>query len=128
MIPLIHIFGNPDLPCDALPPRLLSRLCQRFPNYRFSLTDPNELDTPKENDLFIAIDTVDGLKVPREISLDEIAALRARTTAHDFDFASFILLVKKLRKNIGIRIFGIPMGYSEEEAYEATVRFLESSI
>lgn len=126
MIPLIHIFGNEDLSCDNLPPRLLSHLKKRFPNYRFLITDPNELDLPTDALPFVALDTVEGLKEPRDISIDEIATSKTRTTAHDFDFASFLLLAKKLHPHLRVRLFGIPMGYPEKKALHATIKFLES--
>jgi hypothetical protein len=114
----IHIFGNPDLPCDALPVQLMPRLQSAFPEITFRFTDPNELDLPAEGEDFIALDTVDGLKDVREINIDEIAALKARSTAHDYDLSSYLLLVKKIRKNIGIRIIGIPMHCDEETAFK----------
>jgi hypothetical protein len=116
----IHIFGNPDLPFDALPIKLMPRFQDAFPNIRFRFTDPNELDLPEPGDDFTAIDTVDGLKDVREISIDEIAAFKARATAHDYDLASYLLLVQKIQKNIGIHIIGIPMHFDEETAFEKT--------
>lgn len=115
-MPTIHLFGNPDLPEDSLAPSLLPDLQTTFPQFHFRLTDPNELDLPAPGEDFIAIDVVVGLKSTREITPEEIAAVQARTTTHDFDFASFLLLVHKLRPEAHIRIFGIPMGESKEEA------------
>lgn len=112
----IHIFGNPDLPEDALPVRLLPRLEASFPTLHFRLTDPEELDLPAVGDSLIAIDTVDGLREVREIGVDEIAAQKARATAHDFDFASWLLLARKLRPGLTVRLIGIPMGTDEETA------------
>ena len=112
---LIHIFGNPDLPCDALPVLLLPRLKEAFSEHSFRFTDPNELDLPEEAEPFVAIDTVDGLRDTRVITLDEIAATRARSTAHDFDFASYLLLAKKLRPQLQVHIIGIPM-HTEADA------------
>ena len=61
------------------PVRLMPRLEATFPNIRFRLTDPNELDLPEPGEDFLAIDTVDGLKDVREIGVDEIAAQKARS-------------------------------------------------
>ncbi len=113
---IIHIFGNPDLPEDALPVRLMPRLEAAFPDIRFRLTDPNELDLPKPGEDFLAIDTVDGLKDVREIGVDEIAAQKARSTAHDYDFASWLLLAQKLRPGLHAHIIGIPMETDEASA------------
>lgn len=123
---LIHIFGNPDLPCDALPVLLLPRLAGALPQHTFRFTDPNELDLPREDEDFIAIDTVDGLKAIREIAIEEIAALKARATTHDFDLSSFLLLAKKLRPGIRIRIIGVPMQSDADTAFRALVPILEA--
>lgn len=121
---LIHVFGNPDLPFDALPVLLLPRLKQAFPEHDFRFTDPNELDLPASGSDFIALDTVDGLKHVRAITLDEIAATAARATTHDFDLASHLLLVQKLRPNIHIRIIGIPMHMHADTAFTDLLPFL----
>lgn len=125
---LIHIFGNPDLPFDALPVILLPRLKSALPEHTFRFTDPNELDLPPEHEDFIAIDTVDGLKAVREISLDEIAANAMRATTHDFDLSSYLTLVHKLRPHITIRIIGVPMGSNADTALPAIITFLSSSL
>lgn len=121
----IHIFGNPDLPEDALPVHLLPRLQADFPDIRFQLSDPEELDVPAEGEDFTAIDTVDGLRDVREIGVDEIAAQKARSTTHDFDFASWLLLVRKLRPGLTVRLIGIPMGIDEKEAFERLIPLIK---
>lgn len=123
---LIHVFGNPDLPSDALPVLLLPRLKEAFPEHMFRFTDPNELDLPAPDTDFIALDTVDGLKTVREISIDEIAATAARATTHDFDLASHLLLVHKLRPHIHIRIIGIPMHINANDALTKLLPILSS--
>ncbi len=121
---LIHIFGNPDLPFDALPVLLLPRLKKTCPEHTFRFTDPNELDLPQAHEDFIAIDTVDGLKSVREISIDEIAANAMRATTHDFDLASYLLLVQKLRPHIHIRIIGVPMDTDADTVFPLLLCFL----
>ncbi len=123
---LIHVFGNPDLPCDALPVLLLPRLAEALPKHAFRFTDPNELDLPRAGEDFIAIDTVDGLRAIREIAIEEIAALKARATTHDFDLSSFLLLAKKLRPDIRIRIIGVPMQSNADDALAALIPILEN--
>lgn len=115
-MPTIHLFGNPDLPEDSLAPRLLPTLEARFPHFQFRITDPNELDLPAPGDDLIAIDVVAGLKSVRAITPEEISAAETRATTHDFDFTSYLLLVKKLRPKTEILIFGLPMGINKEEA------------
>ncbi len=125
---LIHIFGNPDLPFDALPVLLLPRLKKACPKHTFRFTDPNELDLPQAHEDFIAIDTVLGLKAVREISIDEIAANAMRATTHDFDLASYLLLVQKLRPHIHIRIIGIPMDINADTALPAITSLLKEDL
>lgn len=124
----IHVFGNPDLEFDSLPTRLMPRLAEALPHIRFRLTDPNELDLPQEGEDFVAIDAVNGLKDIREVSIDEIAEQAARSTAHDYDLASYLLLIRKIRKDIHIRIIGIPMMYDEEKALEKVVNLLKTTL
>lgn len=101
-------------------------LAVRFPDIEFRETDPNELDLPDEGSEIVVIDTVSGLRDVRFISPDEIAAGKANVTAHDFDLGAWILLSRKVRKNIGILILGIPMHSSYEEALPAVIRLLSS--
>ncbi|MEI8096999.1 MAG: hypothetical protein WCG73_02750 [Candidatus Moraniibacteriota bacterium] len=122
----VFLFGNPDLAFDAVPVELFSPLVEKFPNMHFRVVDPNELDLPEDNTNLIIIDTVEGLDHPRFISLDEIAELKVRVTAHDFDLSSYLLLSKKLKKNIGIQIIGIPMSYEKELAFKEITPLLQS--
>lgn len=111
----VFLFGNPDLPFDAVPVELFVPLSETFPHLRFQVVDPNELDLPEDGNELVLIDTIEGLSKPRFVTIDEIAALKTRVTAHDFDLASYLLLAKKVHKNIGIRIIGIPMSYTKEQ-------------
>lgn len=122
----VYLFGNPDLAFDAVPVELFSPLVEKFPDIHFRVVDPNELDLPEDGTDLIIIDTIDGLDHPRFISLDEIAELKIRVTAHDFDLSSYLLLSKKLNKNIGIQIIGIPMLYEKEIAFKEIVPLLQS--
>lgn len=115
----ILLFGNPDLSYDAVPVQIFARLQKYFPDYDFRVVDPNELDLPEADEKLVIIDTVAGLSETRFVSLDEIAAARARVTAHDFDLASYLLLAKKLNKNLSVKIIGIPMGFHSGQAFES---------
>jgi len=44
----VSVFGNPDLPEDAMPVALIPELRKRFPNITFVHQDPNEECTPPE--------------------------------------------------------------------------------
>lgn len=122
----VSLFGNPDLPFDSLPLKILPRLRERFPDIDFVVEDPEELDLPAEDaGEWVIIDTVAGIDSVREIPIEKLIAA-PRVTAHDFDLGSYLPLVKKIRKNIGIRIIGIPMDCAEEEALAETITLLSS--
>lgn len=122
----IYLFGNPDLPEDNLVPSLKPSLEVNLPNVEFWITDPNELDLPAPNEDFIAIDTVKNLATVREITTSEIVETQARATTHDFDFASYLLLVQKMRPKSRIKVFGIPYGMEEKKALEQLLPLLKS--
>lgn len=121
----ISLFGNPDLPEDNMPHRLKSRLEERFPEFSFVAEDPNELDLPVTDDDWIIIDCVRGIPKVMWLTVDDIAEPTTRVTAHDFDLAAFLLFAKKLNKNIGIQILGIPMHYDEEKALQEITDLLK---
>lgn len=121
----ISLFGNPDLPEDNMPHRLKARLEACFPAIDFVAEDPNELDLPKGTEDWIIIDCVRGIPSVMWLTVDDIAEPTTRVTAHDFDLAAFLLFAKKLNKNIGIRILGIPMPYDENLALEEITKLLE---
>jgi hypothetical protein len=126
----ISVFGNPDLAFDNLPLKLLPRLRERFPQWEFVFEDPNELDLPSE-DLteWWVIDTVAGLprgeafRGVREVPLEKLIAA-PRVSAHDFDLGSYLALIHKIRPELSVRIFGVPMGYDEENAFDELVALL----
>jgi hypothetical protein len=121
----ISLFGNPDLPDDNMPHHLKARLEARFPDISFVAEDPNELDLPVTDTDWIIIDCVRGIPKVMWLTVDDIAEPTTRVTAHDFDLAAFLLFAKKLDKNIGIRILGIPMPYDENLALEEITKLLE---
>jgi hypothetical protein len=121
----ISLFGNPDLPDDNMPHRIKSRLETRFPDMRFVAEDPNELDLPVTDTDWVIIDCVRGIPRVMWLTMGDIAEPTTRVTAHVFDLAAFLLFAKKLNKNIGIRILGIPMPYDEEKALQETTDLLK---
>lgn len=124
---IVSLFGNPDLPEDALTVRLLPELQKALPRVRFVVQDPNELDLPND-DHWVIVDTVKGLKDVREISLEEIKATKARATTHDFDLAAHLLLAKKIKKDLAVTIIGVPMEYEKAKALKKVVDILKLEI
>ena len=112
----VSVFGNPDLVGDNVPVQLVPKLRERFPDIRFSVEDPNEIDLPKKGK-WIILDAVRGLDNVSWISVDDIARSRnAGMTAHDYDLSTLLLLAKKLDPSFEPHILGVPEGISEEQA------------
>lgn len=121
----VYVFGNPDLPMDALPIRLVPELQNKFPQHQFIVRDPlDEWDTVPET--LVILDTIVGINSVQEFtSLDAFAA-SPRVTMHDLDLWSQLQLLKKVGKLKQVRIFGVPPGSDMQTAILALTPFLES--
>ncbi|MFC1687117.1 hypothetical protein ACFL0L_00875 [Patescibacteria group bacterium] len=110
----VWIFGNPDLPEDALPIKMVPKLKELFPDIQFILRDPlDEWDMPKK---LVIIDTVKGInKVTPFTSLEHFQGV-PHVTMHDFDLGSHLAFMQKLGKLPEFVIYGVPDTISEEEA------------
>lgn len=113
------VFGNPDLPDDSLGLQLIPDLKNAFPEIQFQIVDPNELDLLNKNEIFV-LDTVQGLKYPRWIEINELARTGNQVTTHDFDASTYLLLLKKIHPNISIKILGIPYGAEKTSILKKT--------
>lgn len=109
----LFIFGNPDLPADSLPLRLLPALRGAFPRTEFITLDPNE-DWDAPSHMYI-IDTVVGLTEPTVFTDLGAFVAAPRLTCHDFDAYANLLLLKKLGKLEHVTIYGLPPLYGESE-------------
>jgi hypothetical protein len=112
----IYIFGNPDLPFDALPLQLIPELEKRFPQYTFTILDPNE-EWVVPRDMFI-IDTVVGIKQVTAFDSLEAFIGAPKVTCHDFDAYSNLQFLMKLKKIDSVHIIGIPPILTKEKALE----------
>ncbi len=120
----VSVFGNPDLSSDSVPVQLVPKLRRRFPDIRFVVEDPNEIDLPKHGK-WVILDTVRGLERVSWLSVDDIARSRnAGMTAHDYDLSTLLLLAKKLDASFEPSILGVPEGMSEERALSEVIREL----
>lgn len=120
----VSVFGNPDLSSDSVPVQLVPKLRRRFPDIRFVVEDPNEIDLPKQGK-WVILDTVRGLENVSWLSVDDIARSRkGAVTAHDYDLSTLLLLAKKLDSSFEPNILGVPEGMSEEQALPDCVREL----
>lgn len=110
----VYVFGNPNLPADSMPLRILPALRARFPQAQFEVKDPNEeWDVPEE---LVIIDTVQG--VAEVTVFDDLAKFAAtpRVTMHDFDALTNLRYLQKLGKLKKIKIIGVPPEIDEQEA------------
>lgn len=120
----ISIFGNPDYEPDSLPLKLLPHLKKKFPGVDFVITDPNELSMPNEKNWY-CIDSVKGLKKVTVLSLDDIKKLtKNKVSLHDFDLGMHLFWAKKLKKDLQIKIIGIPPSLDFNAALKAVVKIL----
>jgi len=119
-----YVCGNPLIPEDSLPMRIIVELRKRLPSVAFIEFDPTE-ELPKERELII-IDTVMGAK---DVMLlrDIDAFLDAKALSpHDFDLGMSLKLAKKMGKLHSVRVIGVPPEMEEEEAVEKVSGFIAS--
>ena len=111
---IIYVFGNPDLPQDSLPLRLLPQLRKRLPQHEFAVQDPHEeWSSPPE---LTVIDTVLGIAEPRVFgSLAEFEQA-PRLTVHDFDALTNLRWLQKLGRLQGVRVLGLPPDLGPDRA------------
>jgi hypothetical protein len=110
----IYVFGNPDLPQDSLPLKILPQLRQKFPQITFEVKDPNEeWDVPEE---LTVIDTVQGInqvEIFHDLSKFQTSP---RISLHDFDALSQLLLLKKIGKLKKVTVIGVPPDLTSDQA------------
>ena len=102
----VIVFGNPDLPQDSLPLKLLPELKRRRPDLDIRRLDPNEeWDIPAD---ITVIDTVINLKVPRLFDNLDAFVAGPRLTLHDFDAYANLRLMLKIGRIRTVRVIGLP--------------------
>lgn len=118
----IYLFGNPDFKIDSLPIRILPQLKKNLPRIDFQVKDPNEeWGIPEE---LVIIDTVLGIeKVQIFTDLTKFSATQ-HISLHDFDLATQLLYLKKLKKIRKIKIIGIPPLINRSEAVKEITAIL----
>jgi len=104
----VYVLGNPVVPSDGLPLKIVSKLQKRLPEFSFVHFDPTEeinLETQQE---LILIDTVIGIKQVTKFDNLEKFLLSPRVSAHDFDLSVSLRLLEKLGKIKKVTIIGMP--------------------
>ena len=113
-VPEVWLFGNPDLPVDSLPLRLLPQLQTEFPAVKFIIQDP--LEEWPDREKLIIVDTVAGLEDIKVFTALDDFAESPKLTMHDFDLKTELSLRDKLGKLPPFVIIGLPSHYDESKA------------
>jgi Ni,Fe-hydrogenase maturation factor len=113
----VLVFGNPFLENDSLPLKILPKLAEKFPGIEFKEIDPTE-DLENQGRNLTILDTVEGIEKVMEINSIEQLHTNKVYTMHDFDLAYNLKLLKKIGKIDSVRIIGVPMLISEEDAMD----------
>lgn len=121
----VFVFGNPDLPTDSLPWRLLPQLEKSFPGICFEVRDPNEdWEMPEE---LTVLDTVLGIKKVRVFTGLKPFLKAPRLSLHDFDLLSHLSHLKKIDKLKKVKIIGLPPHLSEKETLRQLIPILQAT-
>lgn len=120
----IYVLGNPLLPSDSLPLKLLPHLRENCPDFLFEILDPTEeISLGVEQDL-ILIDTIIGVnKVTVFHNLSSLV-LSPRVTVHDYDLPINLGMLQKLGKIKKITIIGIPSKGEIKEILKDVINLL----
>lgn len=110
----IFVCGNPLVPEDSLPLRLIDRLREENKGVEFVEFDPTE-DLPEEKELLIldAVINADDIFLIEDI--DRFVNKKA-LSLHDFDLGWNLKLAKKVGKIDRVKIIAVPPGMEEGEA------------
>jgi len=120
----IYVVGNPLVPEDSMPLKLLPKLKKAYPCIDFEEADPNENFIPEEGS--IIIDTVAG--IDRVTLFDSLNAFTEThsVSPHDYDLGFHLLLLKKLHKIQSVRLIGIPQKASSADILKAVAGCISS--
>ncbi len=111
----ILVFGNPLVPEDSTPLRILPELRKAFPDLEFKELDAAEQVEDEGRELAI-IDSVSGIgKIEMIEDLDSIR-MQKIYTMHDFDLGITLKLLKRMGKIDSVLIFGVPLKYPARKA------------
>lgn len=122
----VFVFGNPDLPFDSLPLRLLPALREALPEVSFEVLDPNEeWDVPEH---ILIIDTVINLIEPQVILGLDAFMSAPRMTCHDFDAYANLMFMKKLGKIDDVTVLSLPPQYDEKDCVSWLVEQIDKEL
>ena len=122
----VLVFGNPDLPQDSLPLKILPQLRLQFPEVIFNVADPNE-DWPVPPEI-IVIDTVVGLKTVETFTDLSKLVDSPTLTMHDFDVGFQLKYLAKLGHLKKVTIIGLPPQIPAADALPLVAAKLRASL
>lgn len=111
----VYYLGNPLLPIDNKPFKLIPYLAKKYPDISFIHYDPTEelpLNHPKD---LILLDTVEGISKAEKFEDLDKWVLPPRVTVHDYDLPLELHILKKLGKINKVIIIGVPAKGNNQE-------------
>jgi Ni,Fe-hydrogenase maturation factor len=125
---VIYVFGNPLLPEDSQPLKLIPELRKKFPQIVFQAADPNESLKPVDREMII-IDTAASIKKVTMLSdTDRIVTDNKIYSAHDLDLGFNLKLLKKLGQLEKAIIFCVPMKIKKTEALRQLAALIKKTV
>lgn len=126
---VIFVFGNPILPQDSTPIKILPKLKRQFPKLQFVIIDPTEDLEPPVGNWFI-LDTVVGIKKPMVIRGIKGIVTQKRLSLHDYDLAIHLKLLEKLGKleKTNVIIFAVPPVKDTNEVLSDVCHLFEENV
>ena len=122
---VVFVVGNPLVPSDSMPLRLLPLLKKARPGLDFTPFEPTRMDVAHHQAL-VFIDTVQGIK--KVVHLHGLKALQPSDSAyslHDFDLAGQLLLLHKFGLLGPVAIIGVPAKGQKEKIAKDVLHELE---
>ncbi len=125
----IYVLGNPLVPSDSLPLKMLDDLRVEFPDIDFRELDPSE-ELPDER-ILLFIDTAQGNDDVR--ILDDIDKIfdEPRYSLHDFGLGTNLKIMRKLNRLDRAIIICVPQIIGYEDALnkvKAKIKELKASL
>lgn len=119
----ILVFGNRLEELDSLAFKVAACLKgEKKSSFREAESLLDEIE--KAGKEIIVLDVVKGIKKVQLLKAEDLENSKV-ISAHDFDLASEIILLKKLHPEKSIKIIGIPYGYRAEKAAPGVKGILE---
>jgi len=105
----IYVFGNPLVPGDSGPERMLVNLKEKFSEHKFTITDPNDSFPPLNERNPVIFDTIKKLSQPHLFRFEDLISNGTPLiSGHDYDLFVHLSLLKKLGRIDSVTIIGMP--------------------